>query len=189
MTMTDIGPVVTHPSADPGLELWRNGGRGRVLVNRFGNDGKVRAELIGGGKAFHLTPTERRMNQEMAALPSLDVFSNGTLQPVRLLDGEPDTQALLDNPNHIPDDDARKVFKLGDPQFKARIEAVTNGAALENLRTLAQERQTRATVWQLQVIEARLADVAPVVDRIRQAAPAIPGGDDGERKAKAVSPR
>lgn len=194
MTMTDA-PVSTQPSNDPGLELWRNGGRARVVVKRFGHDGKVRSELIGAGKAFHLTPTERRMNQEMTATPAQDIFTNGTLQPVRLLDGEPDTQSLLDNPNHIPDDDARKVFKLPDPQFKARIDAVTNEAALQTLLNLANERSTRATVWQMRAVEARLAAVAPAVDHIRGEAPAQGTGKDkandsgGNRNPKAVSPR
>lgn len=198
MTMTDAPTTVpSEPPSGPEaqLELWRNGGRGRVLVNRFGADGKIRAELIGAGKSFHLTPAERRYNQELAALPKLDVFTNGTLQPVRLLDGEPDTQTLLDNPNHIPEDDARKVFRMTDQQFKARLETITNEAALQRLFDLANDRQTRATVWQLRAIEARLASVAPAPDHIRPEAasagsdrPAEPSGSGG-RGPKAVSPR
>lgn len=193
MTMTTSipTPVPSGPQADTSLELWRNATAGRVLIKRFGPDGRSRSELIAANKAFHLTPAERRHNQELAARPELDVFTNGTLQPVRLLESEFDTASLLDNPNHIPDDDARKVFKLADPQFKARVEAITNEPGLHRLRDLALERQTRATVWQLRIIEAAIANVAPVIDHVR---PEVAGaGSDkpaGDRtKPKAVSPR
>lgn len=196
MTMTDQVPtVIPAPAvpADAHLELWRNSTRGRVSIKKFGPDGRTRSELIGAGKAFHLTPTERRHNQELAALPKLDVFSNGTCQPVRLIDEEFDTTALLNNPNHIPDDDARKVFKLSDGQFKERLDSVTNEAALHRLHDLANDRQTRATVWQLRAVEARLASVAPAPDHIRPEAASAgsdrPADATGSRSPKAVSPR
>jgi hypothetical protein len=138
------------------LEAWLNAGKSRVFINRFDGKGGTRQELIAAGRTFHLTPAERRMNQEMAANEKLDLFSNGMLQPVRL--GE-EAEALAGNPNHLAATDEQGIFRLHWKTFERRITEIDNPTLLERLLELAVDQD--ATLRQVNLITARLAEVAP----------------------------
>jgi hypothetical protein len=94
--------------SESGVEVWRNATAGLVYINRIGEYGRKFSELIQPGRAFQVTPTERRLNQNSVALAEFDVFTNGTLEPVDLIDDEPDTEKLRNNPNLITDKDVRR---------------------------------------------------------------------------------
>lgn len=146
---------------DADLETWKNATKGRVVIQRLSALGERRHEMIGGGKMFHLTPRERRVNQELAANRDLDVFLNGTLQPVRLVEEDADSQSLKGNPNHLAEDDIKSLFRAHHKTFEARLSEITNSSALEHLLAVAKEEDTRATVKQLERIRARLTEVDP----------------------------
>lgn len=179
-------PTAVDPElipSDPGLELWRNAEPGTVAINCLGEYGRKRVELVKGGRTFTITPQERRMNQNACALPELDMFTNGTLQPVNLLDDEPDTPSLRQNPNVFDEADIAKVFKLRGEAFADRIAQVTNPVAFDRLADMARDPRYNATIQQYEQIKARqrllTADVTDV------------GGttDTTERKPRAVTPR
>lgn len=166
---------------DPGVETWKSGVPGIVAINRLGEYGRVRVELIKGGRTFTITPGERRMNQNQCADTAMDVFTNGTLQPVDLLDDEPDTPALRQNPNIVTDQDIERVFRLKGEMFAERLEQITNPAALERLAELARDPRLRATVQQYEMVKARqraLSDGAVTVSESVR-----------ERKQRAVTPK
>ena len=140
---------------EPGLELWRNAAAGIVAINRLGDYGRTRVEVIHGDRTFHITPQERRMNQNVCARPDLDFFTNGTLQPVVLLDDEPDTASLRQNPNVMADTEIESLFKVKGEAFAQRLAQITNSATLERLVGLARDPRLNATVQQYELIKAR----------------------------------
>lgn len=179
---------IIEPDADQ-LETWQNVTRGRVVLRRVGAMGQVRYDMIGGSKIFHITPQERRMNQEVAATEDLDFFLNGVLQPINLADTD-DADFLKDNPNLLGDEDQiKRLFKASPDVFAERLATIKNSSALERLKDLAYQDDTGATVAQARMVEARLAQVAPEVDNIH----GTPGTSDspardGDPKIKAVTP-
>jgi hypothetical protein len=71
-----------------------------VVINRLDHRGELtKHDIVDPGKKFNLTTEERRMNQELAARADMDVFSNGQLQPVRILDDVDDAREIASNPN------------------------------------------------------------------------------------------
>lgn len=145
------------------LETWRNNTASRVWLKKYNSQGLLVDELIGGGKQFHVTPNERRLNQEKAANVELDVFSNGTFAPVRLIDGEEDAKALADNPNVMSDSSMGDLFKQkgATATFIEKVNAISNPTTLNRLLSVAEERD--ASVKQVGVIRARLEQVSPLL--------------------------
>lgn len=183
--------MIEEPDADQ-LETWQNATRGRVVLRKMGALGNVRYDMIGPGKTFHITPQERRMNQEVAASEKQDFFLNGTLQPINLADTE-DAEILRDNPNLLGDEDQiRRLFRASTDVFAERLAGIQNETALERLKEIAYQDETEATLNQVRMIEARLEQVSPEMENIHpgvassEAGASTPGGD---RPIKAVTPR
>lgn len=149
------------------LETWKNPTEGRVWINRLDHHGNLdKVEIIGASRTFHITPKERRLNQEMAARSDLDIFSNGTLTPLRLIDGAADTEAFALNPNLMTEADMRDLFKVGRTEatkaaigeaFDERLAAITNTATLGRLLALARDED--APLSRVEAIQARLNEV------------------------------
>lgn len=179
---------IVEPDADQ-LETWQNVTRGRVVLRRVGALGQVRHEMIGAGKTFHITPQERRMNQEVAANDDLDFFRNGVLQPINLADTE-DAEILKNNPNLLGDEaQIRRLFQASPDVFAERLAQIKNSTALERLLELAYQDETKATVSQARMVEARLAQVAPEVENVHSGVAGAGEQPRGDSKIKAVTPR
>lgn len=180
---------IEEPDADQ-LETWQNATRGRVVLRRVGALGQVRYEMIGSGKTFHITPQERRMNQEICANEDLDFFLNGTLQPINLADTD-DAEILKNNPNLLGDDEQiRRLFKASADVFAERLASIKNATALERLKEISYQEETNATLNQVRMIEARLEQISPEIDNVH---PGItetsqPDVRAGDRPIKAVTP-
>lgn len=157
-TDPDLVPV----EAD--LEVWRNTTPGTTFVTRVGEYGRRLSELIYGGRTFSLTPQERRLNQSGYAAPGLDLFRNGTFQPVSLIEGEADTQMLRENPNILSDRDIQKIFKLRGEAFAARIEQVSSEAVLNRILEMAREPRHNVTLHQYEVVKLRQMALAGDLD-------------------------
>lgn len=145
------------------LETWRNITRGRVVLQKYNSQGHLIDELIGGERQFHVTPAERRLNQERCANEELDPFANGTFAPVRLIDGEEDAKALADNPNVMSDSAMDDLFsaKGATPAFIERVNSISNPVTLNRMLAVANERD--ASVKQVDAIRARLEQVSPLL--------------------------
>lgn len=187
--MTDVSTAdLSNEMAD--LESWRNVTQGRVVVIKLSASGQRRHEMVGPDRTFHLTPRERRINQELAANEDLDVFLNGTLQPVRLTDSD-DAEALQANPNHLTDAEARSLFRKDMPSFSERVNAIKNPSALQRLVDLAEtDEKVKATVMQLRVLKGRLEAVQPAA--ITHVRPEVASGERPEPTGsgiRAVTPR
>lgn len=166
------------------LESWMNSTPGRVWVNKFDARGNLAAEIIASGRTFHLSPQERRVNQEMAASEELDVFSNGTLQPVRLLEGDESDVEIASKPNHLSDSDIKDLVKAHHKTLEKRLEQISNPSALE--RVLEAALEVDASVSTVERIKSRMREVAP---SLYTEVATVSGPAVGREKLKAVTPK
>jgi hypothetical protein len=163
--------------------VWKNRSAGLVALQRLGDYGRTRTELVHGGRVFHITPQERRMNQNQVAVEALDPFTNGMLGPIHLVDGEVDTELLRANPNTFEDSDIQKLFKIKGEAFAARLEEVTSLAALDRFVELAREPRFGVTVHQYEMVKARQAAIK--AHEVEVNSPA----EQPDRKPRAVTPK
>ena len=142
-------------------EAWKNEGEGIVFVKRVSRTGELTDEMIAGGKTIHLTPAERRLNEELFAEVEYNFFRNGVLSPVKLIEDAADVDELKGNPNHLTEDDLRKLFKdrRATKAFEERIAQITNPIALKKLIAIASDED--ASLKQLEIVKARMEEVAP----------------------------
>lgn len=151
--------VVTDPKD---FEVWRSTIRGKIYIKRFDRKGELINEVILPGKVAHISPDERRINQEMAAEPTLDPFMNGFLVPVRLVDGREDNEELQSNPNSIADDKIRALLndRRSLKNLKDTLATIENPMTVQRFLSIAHEDDVDATVKQIAAIQARLAEIS-----------------------------
>lgn len=140
-------------------ETWQNATKGRVAVVQHDAKGGLKQTLVKGGGTIALATEERVLNNDMAANDKLDVFKNGTMVPVRLIDGTEDLAEIQSNPNLKSEADLRDLFNLHWKQFDSEVSTIENVTTLYRMREIAQEGD--ATVRQVNIIEARLAEIDP----------------------------
>lgn len=145
-------------------ETWKNATRSTVVLKKHDRKGNLVDEVIRGGKIFAITPEERRMNQEIAANQKQDMFMNGLLAPVRLLESSDDVQELQSNPNHMTDEDIIEVFKIKSAKaFKERVSAVTNPLTLKRMLEVAHLEEANAMVKQVEYVTNCLKTIQPAL--------------------------
>lgn len=144
-------------------ETWKNVTAGTVVLKKIDRNGDLIHEVITGGRTVHVTPTERRLNQEQCATDELDFFQNGIMTPVRLIEGAEDVEKIRGNPNHMSEDDMGDLFRAkGLKAFQEKVDAVTNPITLNRMVEIAKAQEVNATVRQVQILEARIEEIAPV---------------------------
>lgn len=181
-------PDPTPPDAvpvDSGVEMWRNITPGTVVISRVGEYGRRVDELVRGGRTFSITPAERRMNQNGVARADMDMFTNGTLQPVALLDDEFDTDLLRQNPNTIDEKDLPRILRLRGEAFSQRIGQITNPQTIARLLEVAREPRHNVTLAQYEALKGRELELRGELDR------AAPEPEDPNTAGlpRAVTPR
>jgi len=137
-------------------EVWKNVSRGRRGIIRQDRHGKTIHELIPAGKSVKLSREERLDYQRNVASDALDIFQNGALVPVKLIDDE-DVREMASNPNLLSDDELVNLFKLQWKRFEGEIAKITNVYALERLVEHA-EQSDDVTVKKLEIVKSRLED-------------------------------
>jgi hypothetical protein len=171
---------------DTELETWKNATAGLIVIHRTGEYGRRLEELISGGRVFQVAPQERRNMQNIAATPELDMFTNGMLQPVSLVDGEPDGEFLRSNPNVLEDRDIPKLLALPYPQFLERLNAISHLPTITRLLGVAREPEMNMTVTQYEVIKRREKAIRAATEGLIEP----PDADDtGEDLPRPVTPR
>ena len=159
-------------------EIWKNSTMSQVVIQRTAANG-IRHEIITGGRSFSISPEDRRMNQNLAASDTLDVFANGMLHPVKLdEDTEPE---VVENPNHISDEQLPGFFKLHYRTFEKRINEISNPIVLQRLLEIGSTHD--ATVRQMEMVKARHDVLLPPLS-----APEV-DDSDGMPRIKPVTPR
>lgn len=143
-------------------EIWTNQGNGSVWVWKTDRFGRMKDEIVKSGGKFNITSADRQSNQERAATPGQDLFQNGTLAPVRLLDTADDVKEIASNPNLISESEMVGLFALHHTKFDARLAEIENATVLKRIKALAENEETGATLRQVRRIEDRLDEVTNV---------------------------
>jgi hypothetical protein len=143
------------------LETWENISHSRFVLKKFSARGELQGELINGKRKFHVTTRERHINQEIAATPGLDPFSNGMFAPVRLLDTTEDAAEIAANPNLLGESDMVDLVKGRVDSLKKRLADVENSVVLQRLLEVAKEQDVQAS--KLDAIKARIDEVSPSI--------------------------
>lgn len=172
-------------------EVWQNMSKGRVSVLKFDRNGDTRHELIRGGQKFNITTEERLLNMDRAANDELDVFKNGFLTPVRLLEDSDDYTEIAANPNLLGESELEAMFDLHWKQFQAKVEEISNVLTLERLLELAESDDINVTVKQHQTLKARLAELSPIAQAVESTVEQVGHvrGERGPSEGKASTPR
>ncbi len=168
-------------------ELWENASRGKVGIRQFDTNGKQIVKIIDGLRKFQITASERKMNQELAAIPSLDIFSNGTLRPLRIFDGTEDAKEIAENPNHLSEDDMRDVIKSHHKAFDSKIAAIQNLGTIEKMLEIAESEDSEAPVRAVTKLRERLAQLNPA--QAIETSHIGSGNEDRAGGIKAVTPK
>lgn len=170
------------------LETWRNATKGMVYllkIDRFGNETH---EVVNGGKSFSLSNAERLLNQDRAANEGLDMFKNGQLVPVRLLEGDEEAAEIAANPNLMGEQEMTELFKTHWKTFDAKLAKISNLVTLSRMMEVANE--VDATIKQVAMIEARIGELSPQAKEVSEEA--ITAGSDNYGEAitgRAVTPK
>lgn len=142
-------------------EVWRNAALGTVVLKKFSELGVLIEVRVNGGGKVQLTPHERRINEEATAHPSLDVFLNGMLTPVKLIDSDVDTATLQANPEAMSETGMKALFHSQIKTFGTRVGEISNVITLRRLLEVAEE--VDASLRQVKVINDRIAEVTPQI--------------------------
>jgi len=142
-------------------ETWENPTRSNIWIKTFDPQHQLRSERIRPGGKVAVSTEERLINQDLAWSSSADVFKNGTLVPIRLVDSAEDYAEHANNPNNLSESDMVALFKLSAAKFKERIAGIENVAALDRIAQLAESDDVNATMAQVKAAQARLEDVNP----------------------------
>lgn len=146
------------------VEIWKNISAGRVFILKLDRRDEETAVGVPPGQTITLTPEERRLNQNRCVSDDLDVFQNGRLEPVSLLDDEEDTSEIKHNPNRLSDEEIVSLFKNGKKawkQFGERVAQVSNPTTLTRMLGFVDE--TDATARQVKCVQTRLREIDPAV--------------------------
>ena len=147
-------------------EVWTNPNECTVWVevdNPY-QPGMTMAKEIGPRENIQLSVRERRANQFIAARKEQDLFTNGTLAPVKLVDSADDFSELANEPNVKSETELKNLFKLSAAQFKKALAEINNLRVLERIQEIAEDDKTNTTLAQSKAIIASIEDMKPVND-------------------------
>ena len=140
-------------------ETWSNIGKGDVFVLTFDHSGRLKSVPVRSGQRITMTVRERQLNQERAYSSEVEMFSNGRLAPIRLVDSADDYEEIASNPNHLSEGDMTDVLKLKGKAFTDRLDEITNVIALERMHELASDEKANVSMAQFRTLEKRLSEV------------------------------
>lgn len=144
-------------------EVWANLNAGDVYIDLddpYTPNVRV-SHRLGPGDQVSITVAERRFNQSRVPKPAQDLFTNGTLTPVKLVDTAIDFEEIALSPNVKSESDLKDLFKLQITQFKKELKEIDNVRLLERLTELADDEKLNVSLPQAKAIATRLAEVRP----------------------------
>jgi len=154
-------PGVPFASEEPELEIWKSNADGKIVLQRFSVQGGVIHQTIHGHGKVQLTSRERRMNEESAYDDSQNVFKNGMLSPIQIVDAETQ-QAISENPNLLTEEDMRALVKKSPKIFADKLSEITNIILVNKILEIAKEEDV--SIKRVEVIQARVEELSPSRD-------------------------
>lgn len=145
------------------LETWE--ANGRVCIRKVDRNGNLEPVMVNRGRRIQLTEEERRLNQLRAASEEMDPFANGTLSPVRLVEGSEAAEAILSNPNHVTEDDMRELLSGHHKTFEKRLNEFVSPYILRRMIDMAEnDDEVEVSTKRMQAIKDRLKEVSHDVE-------------------------
>jgi hypothetical protein len=161
-------------------ETWRNPSDMPIWVQvTEGRTGQMRhREVPVKGGTIVISEEDRRHNQAQVYFnPAVDVFTNGSLIPVRLIDSSEDYEELATNPNFLSDEDIRDSLKGPVKKLRESLEEVSNLQVVSRYAAAAEELEV--TKAKQDAIEARLEALTPKESRdLNDGASTVKDGED-----------
>lgn len=160
----DHSKIATIDPTNPydGKEGWKNSGKSTLQVWAFSSVyGQMSATLIRGGQTVHLTPAERRMNQDKVLDPKHDPFTNGTLIPVRIIETEADVEQIRSNPATLTDDQIAELMSGHGNTLKKRLRDISNSVTLMRLLEIGASEAVDASTSKMLAVRERLEEIDP----------------------------
>lgn len=141
-------------------ERWKNQTRSTAFVFKYDRYRNIISEAVDPGREVVVTKEEREINQERAVSKDLDIFSNGILTPLKLVDPD-DQREFAENPALLSNSELEDILKLPKKAFEARIKEISSVYPLQRLKDLTQQEDTKVTVGVVQALDARLEELRP----------------------------
>jgi len=143
-------------------EEWTNVGEGIKFVPHTLPTGQIRNMLIRSGQTFKVKAEDRQYFQaHHEVTPEGDHYTNGTFQPVKLVEDAVDYAEISDSKNHLNDEELLGLIKGRTDAVSARIAEIDNPDTLARLLVLCEEKDTAGS--KVKVIESRYAELTAYV--------------------------
>lgn len=113
-------------------EIWENTAAGDRYVRTF-QRGEERMSRVPPGGRVSVSPEERESNSLRVAAGNDDFFANGDLVPVKLVESASDYVEVASNPNLLADGELSGLLDLKVPEFKEKVNEITNLQVLDRL--------------------------------------------------------
>lgn len=161
-------------------ETWKNAGAGEIWIKVTDPvTRRVKHQPVRAGNKVLISTRDRQINQDDAASPDKDFFTNGTLTPVRLIDTAEDYQEIASNPNLLSEDDMQEILKMRSiAKFRERLGEITNTIALNRMQEMAESEEVNVTLAHSKALKARIqelrGDVPEVVEVTQTTAANVP---------------
>lgn len=153
-------------------EVWKNVSKGTTWIRRFDRGIPV-DEIVHPGGVIKITPEDRQFQMSQAASDDLDIFQNGMLQPLTLLEDHEDTASIRSNPNMLGEGEIADIFDTHWKRFETQIGQITNSALLQRVLEYAKE-SPKTTNKQMNVIKERIQEIDPsLLNETGQVAPPL----------------
>jgi hypothetical protein len=140
-------------------EVWKNVSKGTTWIRRY-DRGVPIDEIVHPGGVVKITPEDRQFQMSQAANQELDIFQNGIMQPVKLIEDHEDTASIRSNPNMLGEGEISDLFDLHWKRFESQVSSITNIALLARVLEYAMEAPN-TTVKQMNVIKDRINEIDP----------------------------
>lgn len=165
-------------------EVWENQSAGIVYVHVTDpiNPNLRPDRMIPPGGRVSITTRDRRINQQQIVDRAFDMFINGLLTPVQLVETASDFEEIKSQPNVKSESELKELFDLTAAKFKTELQGLTNTRILQRMHDMAEQDEVKATHSQVKAIEARIDELAPDLAAARNL-----GDQTGEIKAKPLS--
>lgn len=155
-------------------EVWRNAARSRHWIKKFDRGGGTTDVILNAGQKFELSPSERRLNQELAADSSLDFFTNGTFEPVKLTADDADNASI--EATVLDEDELMSLLKGNTNTFKKKLADIASAATVQRLVDIAEDpdAEYEVSLRKVELLRDRLSEIQPPITHVR---PSVENGD------------
>ena len=147
-------------------EIWENKNKSQVWIMKENVRGDVESVPVRPGTRVELTVEDRQRNQEVSVDKSLDVFSNGMLSSVQLIDTAEDYEEVNSNPNSKSESEIRDLLELNANQLKKELAEIDSPLVIERLRDFVNsddDKASNVTVAKVKAVNARYEELHPPV--------------------------